>query len=64
MSELITVSSIDEIGNLVPELILLTSWLEQMKILLTILQNSLQQHNNTNPHSIYSNSTQSIIEYS
>jgi len=44
VSELITVpSSTEEIGSLLPQFIFFTSWLEQMKILLTILQNSLQQ---------------------
>jgi len=45
VSELITVpSSTEEIGSLLPQLIFFTSWLEQMKILLTILQNSLQEN--------------------
>jgi len=61
VSELITVSSSDEIGNFVPELILCTSWLEQMKILLTILQNSLQ-NSNTNAHSIQINSEELLCE--
>jgi len=54
VSELITVSSIEEIGSLLPELSLCTSWLEQMKILLTMLQNSLQEHNNhINHYTLY-----------
>lgn len=46
VSELITVpSSIEEeIGSLLPDFIFFTSWLEQMKILLTMLQNSLQDN--------------------
>lgn len=46
VSELITVpSSIEEeIGNLLPDFIFFTSWLEQMKILFTMLQNSLRDN--------------------
>lgn len=46
VSELITVpSSIEEeIGNLLPDFIFFTSWLEQMKILFTMLQNSLRDY--------------------
>lgn len=54
MSELITISSSikEEVGGgLLPELIFFTSWPEQMKILLAIVQNSLQEKH-TNQHGI------------
>lgn len=45
-SELITVPSpsMEDIGSFLPGLSFFTSWLEHIKILLTMLQNSLQDN--------------------
>lgn len=52
VSRLITVpSSIEDIGSLLPELIF-RSWLELIKILFTVLRNSLQEENDINQHDV------------
>lgn len=52
VSQLITApSSIEDIGSLLPELIF-RSWLELIKILFTVLQNSLQEENDVNQHDV------------
>lgn len=54
MSELIVPStSIEDMGSLLDELIFFTSWLEHMKILFTMLQNSLQQNINVRSELLY-----------
>jgi hypothetical protein len=62
-SELNTVPSPSRanMGSLLPGLIFFTSWLEHIKILLTMLQNSLHQIQPTNEYISYSATGKRII---